>query len=104
LDAAAEYLRRNCHTALSTDDASEVADLSPSHFRRLFQRQFGCSPREYLRRARVDRAKQLMLGSSQTLGDIARRCGFATVHSLSRAFSAVEGIAPSAYRSGGRDG
>ena len=43
-----------------------------------------------------------MVGTTLTLTQIAERVGFETVHSLSRAFRAVEGMAPSAYRSFGR--
>jgi len=55
----------------------------------------------YLRRMRIRRAKTLMIGDALTLDAIARRCGFASVHGLSRAFRAEEGMTPSQYRSCG---
>lgn len=99
LEQAAERLRR--HTGereLSLVALAAEAGLSPSHFRSLFCRHFGMPPRAYLRRARVRRAKQLLVGSSLRVEEVARRVGFANVHSFSRAFSAVEGMSPSAWR------
>ena len=99
---AADFLRRHCHEQVSVEQAAEVCGLSPSHFRKLFAAQFGCSPRTYLRRARIMRAKQLLIGSPTTLSRIAIQCGFASVHSFSRAFHASEGLPPSLYRRGGK--
>jgi AraC-like DNA-binding protein len=98
LEEAADYLRQHCQEDVSVEDAAELAGLSPSRFRELFSRHFGRPPREYLRHARIMRAKQLMVGSDLTLSQIAGRVGFSTVHSFSRAFKEAEGIAPSEYR------
>ena len=98
LEEAADYLQDHCDEDVSVPDAAELAGLSPSRFRELFSRHFGRSPRDYLRQARIMRAKQLMVGSDLSLGEIAHRVGFSTVHSFSRAFKDQEGIAPSEYR------
>ena len=102
LETAAEFLQKHCHKAeASVEQAAEAAGLSESYFRRLFCDHFGCSPRTYLRRARIDRAKRLMAVSTQTLSRVALQCGFATVHSFSRAFKAAEGVTPTEYRTCG---
>jgi len=101
LEEAAAYIRENCRRALKVEDMAAYCELSPSHFRSLFGRHFGCSPRSYLRRARVMRAKEMMIGSPLNFTEIAGRCGFASVHSFSRAFRAEEGISPSEYRRAG---
>lgn len=98
LEAAADHLTRSCHTAVGIDDAAEIAGLSPSRFRSCFAAHYGCPPRTWLLRARLRRAKHLMLGSDLRLSTIAERCGFANVHNLSRAFRRAEGISPSQWR------
>jgi AraC-like DNA-binding protein len=98
LEEAADYLRRHCHERICVEDAAEICSLSPSYFRRLFSQHFNCSPREYLCRARIQKAKNLMIGSVLNFSQIARKAGFATVHSFSRAFKASEGVSPSEYR------
>lgn len=51
-----------------------------------------------MRRARLHKAKELMVSTSMTLSEISASLGFETVHSLSRAFSEKEGVSPSEYR------
>jgi AraC-like DNA-binding protein len=98
LEKAAAFIRERCGDEISAEGASEVAGLSPGHFRKLFGVHYGCSPREYLRQVRINEAKNLMRSSSLNLTEIAQRVGFATVHSFSRAFKEVEGLSPSQYQ------
>ncbi len=76
------------------------ARLSPAQFRRRFHEVHGMSPRELLARARVEKARDLLLftGANSAIGEIALSVGFASVHSLSRAFRDAFGYTPSAYR------
>ncbi len=98
LEDAADYLRQHCTERVRLEEVAEICGLSGSHFRSLFARYFGCPPREYLRQARIQKAKLMMVGASLNLSQIAYRSGFATVHSFSRAFRELEGLSPSQYR------
>lgn len=102
LEEAAQYLRKHCCEELSIEEVAESCRLSSSYFRKLFRTHYSVSPRAYARLARIGLAKQLMMSSSMNLSEIAQETGFATVHSFSRAFRAVEGVTPSRYRSSGR--
>ncbi len=101
LEEAADYMRMHCAEEIRFEELAAFCRMSVSYFRRLFGMHFGCTPREYLRRARIHKAKQLMVGSDLNFTEIAVRVGFGTVHSFSRAFRAVEGVSPSQYRSSG---
>jgi AraC-like DNA-binding protein len=98
LEQAADIISRRCHENLRLREIAKSCELSASHFRFLFNRHFGMTPRAHLRRARLRRARELMVGTGMTLSEIALKSGFATVHSFSRAFRAVEGLAPREYR------
>lgn len=102
LERAAHHLQERCHETLSLDALARQYGLSPSHFRQLFHKHFGCSPRTYVRKARIAKACRLMMGSSLTLSQIATDVGFESVHSFSKAFHAEEGITPSEYRQAGQ--
>lgn len=95
LEYTAAFMREHCHRDLRMQALAQRAGLSPSHFREQFQRHFACSPREYIRQARINYAKDLMLTGGGSLTIIAGACGFASVHAFSRAFRAVVGIPPS---------
>ncbi len=102
LEQAANTLHRLCKGPVSLDAIAREHGLSPSHFRQLFKQHYGCSPRTYLRQARIGKACRLMMGSSKTLSEIAVEVGFESVHSFSKAFHAEEGITPSEYRQAGQ--
>jgi AraC-like DNA-binding protein len=98
LEEAAEYLRRHCTEHPGLAAAARRARLSPSRFRHLFGELYGCSPRDYLRKILIHRAKQMINGSDMNFSEVAAELGFSTVHSFSRAFKAIEGISPRQYR------
>ncbi len=99
LERVAADIARRCDERLSIATLARQHGFSPSHLRGMFAARYGCSPRSYLRQARIRRARGLMMGTNLTLSEIALQVG--TVHSFSRAFKAVEGCAPSAYRRAG---
>jgi AraC-like DNA-binding protein len=101
LERVASELTRRCREPLSIAALAKAHGFSTSYLRDLFGRHYGCAPRTYLRQARIRKARGLMTGTSLTLSEIAVQVGFETVHSFSRAFKAVEGCTPSAYRCAG---
>ena len=55
---AQTYIRNNYARPLSLDDISGVACLSPSHFCRLFKKNTGTTPKDYLNMVRIEKAKR----------------------------------------------
>jgi AraC family transcriptional regulator len=82
---------------IRNQDLADVVGLSVSHFGRRFKASFGVSPREYLIRARVERAKSLMRGRNP-LSQIALDSGFCDQAHMCRLFRAVVGNTPSRWR------
>ncbi|MBI2214194.1 MAG: helix-turn-helix transcriptional regulator [Acidobacteria bacterium] len=63
-----------------------------------FRRAFDCSVGDYLRRKRVERAIEMLVGSSLSLGEIAIGTGFCDQSHFVRVFKAQTGMTPSRYR------
>jgi AraC family transcriptional regulator len=57
-----------------------------------------CTMSEYVRRARVARAQNLLRHASLGITEIALACGFADQSHFTRAFSRVTGMPPGRYR------
>jgi transcriptional regulator GlxA family with amidase domain len=83
---------------LRNQDLARIAGLSISHFGRRFKASFGVSPRGYLIRARVERAKTLMQGKGVPLSQIALDSGFCDQAHMCRLFRSVVGSTPSRWR------
>ena len=95
---AREQLRRMDDAAPSIDNIARAASLSRFHFVREFRAVFGETPAQCRTRARLDRAKQLLLGSDASVTDICMDIGFSSVGSFSTLFRKQYGLAPSRYR------
>jgi len=72
--------------------------LSPTHFRRLWNRQVGCPPQRHLIRLRLREACRQLVEGDRQIADIARSCGFADPLYFARRFRSAYGMSASAYR------
>ncbi|NET38267.1 MAG: AraC family transcriptional regulator [Cyanothece sp. SIO1E1] len=94
LDYIDTYLDRDIKLA----NLAELLDISQFHFSRLFKQSIGISPYQYLIQQRVERAKQLLKQTEQSIVDIALDCGFNSHSHLSKQFRQLTGMTPKAYR------
>lgn len=78
-------------------DVAAAAGVHPGHFARAFRRHAGCTVGEYVRRVRVERAKE-RIASGDALADVAIACGFADQSHFTRTFRRIAGVTPAAYR------
>lgn len=83
---------------LSTASLAGRAMVSERHLTRLFVKEIGLTPGKFVRRARVEAAALLLVGSDLTVQAVSGRCGFGTVEALRQAFVATYGVSPSHYR------
>lgn len=74
------------------------AGYSPFHFVRIFRATFGETPRQYLSRRRVERAKDLLRHSNLTVTEICFLVGFSSLGSFSSRFRTLVGRTPTDYR------
>lgn len=77
---------------------AKLAGASRASFVRLFRAATGTSPKRWLSARRLERTARLLVTTDQTLHEIARRVGYESEFSLSRAFKRHYGIAPARYR------
>lgn len=104
LAVARELLDDRCGDAVRIAELAEAAGVHPVHLARVFRRHMGCTPGDYLRRRRLERAAALLRATRRPLSDIALHCGFGDQSHFANAFKRYSGVTPGAYRSGVRGG
>jgi transcriptional regulator GlxA family with amidase domain len=101
-DALATVIQRhvmdNLAQSLSVEQLAEVAGMSTRSFARQFVKEMGVTPAEFVQRARVDAARNLLEGSELALKTIAYRCGFGSAARMRLVFGQRFGVTPNQYR------
>jgi AraC family transcriptional regulator len=98
---AVRHLESHLEEPIPLEELASVAHFSPYHFHRIFRGIVGESVKEHIRRLRLERAAQrLGRGEGSVLG-IALDAGYETHESFTRAFEAMFGVSPTAFRKNG---
>jgi AraC-like DNA-binding protein len=92
------YIKERLESRLFVKDMAKLVALSGSRFCRAFKASFGEPPHAYVLRARMERARVLMLATPESLSQIALACGFADQAHLCRCFRRATGTSPGAWR------
>ncbi|MGV9381054.1 GlxA family transcriptional regulator [Nonomuraea sp. NPDC003707] len=72
--------------------------VSERHLTRLFRRELGSTPAQFVERLRVEAAQARLESGDAIVREIAKACGFGSQETMRQAFLRVLGVAPSAYR------
>ena len=100
VQSALGYIHVHYAEDVSLADLARISTVSPSHLIRLFKRQAGTTPHDYLMRYRITRAKELLAETDLTSAAIAKQVGFSSESNFSYRFSKMVGQSPRAYRAG----
>jgi len=102
-EALIAHIEANLHRSLSLPELSERSGWSTRSLQYAFQRRFGCGPMQWVRRRRLEAARQALQGAdpAETVAHIARRCGYVNLSSFNRDILRTYGRPPSALRPGG---
>ncbi|MHA6533960.1 helix-turn-helix domain-containing protein [Paenibacillus sp. BAC0078] len=92
-----EYMKERLGEELSIQELADRANLSLSHYIRLFKQQTGHTPHHYLIRLRIERSKSLICQGEYGLREIADRAGFADQGHFTRMFKRLTGMTPKQY-------
>ena len=92
------YISDHPHLDLSLNALAERANLSPYYFLRLFKKETGFTPHEYLILARINTAKFYLKTTTLSIKDIAYSLGFSSESSFCTSFKKIEQCTPNEYR------
>jgi transcriptional regulator GlxA family with amidase domain len=92
------WIAEHLHMKLSVDDLAHRMSMSVRNFERVFTREVGTTPSQYLLQVRVEAARNELERTQKGLKQIASSAGFANSDVMRRAFVRLLGLTPRRYR------
>ncbi|MFB4325734.1 AraC family transcriptional regulator [Paenibacillus lautus] len=97
-ERAAAYLRKHYREEFKVQELGDRINFHPVYIARCMQKEFGCSPVEYLQRYRIEQAKMLLMQTDFSVSRVAEEVGFNHAAYFTSCFTKQEGISPRKYR------
>jgi AraC-like DNA-binding protein len=98
LRRARDLIDRDFAEPLDLDAMARAAGYSRFHFARAFVAAYGETPRAYLSRRRIERAKTFLRSANLSVTEVCFLVGFSSLGSFSARFRQLVGRSPSQYR------
>jgi transcriptional regulator GlxA family with amidase domain len=92
------WIADNPGADLAVANLARRAAMSARNFARVFARETGLTPADFVEQTRVEAARRRLEESNDSIEAIVAACGFGTRESMRRAFMRRMGVAPSTYR------
>lgn len=99
IESAKEYLESRLADPVRLPDLAKALGVSERKLAASFQICVDMSLADYVRHERMRRAKQLLLHTTLSVGEVARQVGFSSAANFSTAFNNWVGATPSSFRS-----
>lgn len=99
-----EWIRENVSSPLNLTELERRSGYSRRSLQSMFQLRVGCGPIQWIRRHRLEQARQALLNPNpeDSVTSVARRFGFNSLAVFSRDFTKTYGMNPSAALRSGR--
>ena len=99
VNRAVELINNNIFVKkYSVQELADEMGISTSYLTRIFNQKLGMAPLRYINEMKINRSKELMLGTSKTIKQISADLFFSDPMYFSRTFSEFEGVSPKLYR------
>lgn len=99
IQSAAEYININYYKNISIEYLCSITGYSPAHLRRLFLKNHGVSPQDYIINKRIEIAKELLEDiPEKTIDEITDLVGISSSSYFCKLFKAKVGMSPTVYR------
>lgn len=96
--SAQNWMEKNFANKISIDEIADQAGISHRHFKRRFKKATNETPLAYLQHLRIEKAKQLLESSLETINEITWQVGYEDINSFRRLFKKNTGVSPKEFR------
>ncbi|GAB1449650.1 AraC family transcriptional regulator [Bacteroidota bacterium] len=98
IHAAVEWIRIHLSEKINLNELCTTMAMSQASLYRLFKRELGISPLEFIILERIRLAKKLLTDQKLYIKNVSYEAGFEDCNYFIRTFKSIEGITPKQYR------
>ena len=93
-----EHIRKSLDTPLAVGTLSRMADMSQSHFSKMFKLSTGLAPHQFVLQERINRSKELLRKDDAKIVDVALEVGFENQAHFTTVFGNFVGMTPRQFQ------
>ena len=98
LKKVCDYMHKNWQKKYNVQELAQVAELSHSHFCRIFRQNVGCTPYDYYKQVKISQIKKQLCDPKVSIDSAFRNCGVTYSYRYVEFFKKSVGMTPSQYR------
>ena len=98
IEAALAYIREHFTEPVTLEQIAGHVGLSPYYFTRIFSKETGFTPHQYVIATRINYAKYMLQNQDTSVKEIAFNSGFTSESSFCSTFRKWEGLTPGEYK------
>lgn len=92
-----QHIRDNLDKPMTVNEPSRMAEMSPSHFSKLFKLSTGLAPHQFVMQERINRSKELLRQDARIV-DVALGVGFENQAHFTTVFGNLVGMTPRQFQ------
>ena len=104
IQTCCDYIALHLEEEISISLLARQTGYSEYYLSKKFKKEMGCTPAEYIRKTRLERAAFLLRATQEDIQDISGRLLFGTHSYFSDSFKKQYGVSPSEYRNNKKEG
>ncbi len=93
-----QYIKENIQRKIAIDELCKMSYMSRPSFFRMFKREFGITPVDYILKEKIQLAKDLLLKSDTSVSTACYQSGFNSVNYFIRTFRQFENCTPLKFK------
>jgi AraC-like DNA-binding protein len=101
---AKSFIHQHLAEPMSLEAVASAVNVSPFHFCKLFKRATGLTFTDFVNRARVEKAKRMLMKPAARITEVAYDVGFQSLSHFNRSFRRIADESPTEFRSRMKNG
>lgn len=98
IEAVFEHMRNHFHKEVSLSDVAQIAGMTEVSFSRFIKKRTGKTFIDSLNEIRLGHASRMLIDTTETISEIAYKCGFNNLSYFNRLFKARKNMTPKQFR------